>query len=177
MVDPITAFAAAQAAVAGVKAAVSLYKDAKAVGKDVGAIASEITHGLGKFFEAQEAVCKAGQDIEGKVIKTKSVDMQAFENVMRVRQLQEYERELKELLIYHTPMAGVWEDFQLERQKIREKKAEEDAQQRRLEAKQRKLRQEFEEKIVLYGVIFGSVLFAVSVISYMFYWIAEQSGR
>ena len=100
--------------------------------------------------------------------------MQAFENVMRVRQLQEYERELKELLIYHTPMAGVWEDFQLERQRIREKKAEEDAQQRRLEAKQRKLRQEFEEKIVMYGVIAGSVLFAVC---YMFYWIAEQSGR
>jgi len=74
-------------------------------------------------------------------------------------------------------MAGVWEDFQLERQRIREKKAEEDAQQRRLEAKQRKLRQEFEEKIVMYGVIAGSVLFAVSVVSYMFYWIAEQSGR
>jgi len=122
--DPITAFATAQAAVAGVKAAVNLYKDAKAVGKDVGSIASEITHGLGKFFEAQE-----------------------------------------------------WEDFQLERQRIREKKAEEDAQQRRLEAKQRKLRQEFEEKIVMYGVIAGSVLFAVSVVSYMFYWIAEQSGR
>jgi len=81
------------------------------------------------------------------------------------------------VVIYHTPMAGVWEDFQLERQRIREKKAEEDAQQRRLEAKQRKLRQEFEEKIVMYGVIAGSVLFAVSVVSYMFYWIAEQSGR
>jgi HEPN domain-containing protein len=111
--DPITAFAAAQAAVAGVKAAVNLYKEAKSVGSDVGSIAHEISHGLGKFFEAQEAVCKAGQEIEGKVIKTKSVDVQAFENVMRVRQLQQYEQELKELLIYHTPMAGLWEDFQL----------------------------------------------------------------
>ena len=126
VIDPITAFAAAQAAVAGVKAAINLYKDAKGIGKDVGSIAHEITSGLGKFFEAQEVVCKAGQQIEGKIIKTKSVDAQAFENVMRIRQLQEYEQELKELLIYQTPMAGLWEDFQAERNRIRQKKAEED---------------------------------------------------
>ena len=172
--DPITAFATAQAAVAGVKAAVNLYKDAKAVGKDVGSIASEITHGLGKFFEAQEAVCKAGQNIEGKIIKTKSVDMQAFENVMRVRQLQEYERELKELLIYHTPMAGVWEDFQLERRRIREKKAEEERIERERIARIAKAKKMFWDDVRFYGIIGGFVVFSVSMLTWFFSWLIDN---
>ena len=172
--DPITAFAAAQAAVAGVKAAVNLYKDAKSVGKDVGSIASEITHGLGKFFEAQEAVVKAGQDIEGKVIKTKSVDMQAFENVMRVRQLQEYEQELKELLIYHTPMASVWEDFQAERRKLREAKAEEERQERERAARIAKAKKMFWEDVQFYGIIVGFIVFSVSMLTWFFSWLVDN---
>jgi hypothetical protein len=172
--DPITAFATAQAAVAGVKAAVSLYKDAKAVGKDIGSIANEITHGLGKFFEAQEAVCKAGQDIEGKIIKTKSVDMQAFENVMRVRQLQEYERELKELLIYHTPMAGVWEDFQAERRRIREEKAEEERVERARIARIAKAKKMFWEDVKFYGIIGGVIVFSVTMMTWFFSWLINN---
>jgi hypothetical protein len=172
--DPITAFAAAQAAVAGVKAAVNLYKEAKSVGSDVGSIAHEISHGLGKFFEAQEAVCKAGQEIEGKVIKTKSVDVQAFENVMRVRQLQQYEQELKELLIYHTPMAGLWEDFQLERRKIREAKAEEEKVERNQIAKIEKAKKEFLDDVQFYGIIGGFIVFSVSMMGWFFSWLADN---
>lgn len=172
--DPVTAFAAAQAAVAGVKAAVSLYKDAKSVGKDVGSIASEISHGLGKFFEAQEAVCKAGVEIEDKVIKTKSVDMQAFENVMRVRQLQQYEQELKELLIYHTPMAGLWEDFQAERRRIREAKAEEERLERNRLARIAKAKKLFWEDVRFYGIIGGVIVFAVSLVTWFFSWLADN---
>jgi len=174
MLDPITAFAAAQAAVAGVKAAVNLYKDAKGVGKDVGAIAQEISSGLGKFFEAQEAVCKAGQDIEGKVIKTKSVNAQAFENVMRVRQLQQYEQELKELLIYHTPMAGLWEDFQAERNKIREEKAEQERMERKRIAQIAKLKKEFWDDVMFYGIIGGIVVFFVSGLTWFFSWLVDN---
>jgi HEPN domain-containing protein len=172
--DPITAFAAAQAAVAGVKAAVNLYKEAKSVGSDVGSIAHEISRGLGKFFEAQETVCKAGQEIEGKVIKTKSVDVQAFENVMRVRQLQQYEQELKELLIYHTPMTGLWEDFQLERRKIREAKAEEEKVKRNRIAKIEKAKKEFLDDVQFYGIIGGFIVFSVSMMGWFFSWLADN---
>jgi len=172
--DPITAFAAAQAAVAGVKAAVNLYKEAKSVGSDVGSIAHEISRGLGKFFEAQETVCKAGQEIEGKIIKTKSVDVQAFENVMRVRQLQQYEQELKELLIYHTPMAGLWEDFQLERRKIREAKAEEEKVERNRIAKIEKAKKEFLDDVQFYGIIGGFIVFSVSMMGWFFSWLADN---
>jgi len=172
--DPITAFAAAQAAVAGVKAAVNLYKDAKSVGKDVGSIAVEITQGLGKFFEAQEAVCKAGIEIEGKLIKTKSVDVQAFENVMRVRQLQQYEQELKELLIYHTPMAGVWEDFQAERRRIRDERAEKERVERARIAKIAKLKKEFWDDVKFYGIIGGFIVFSVSLLTWFFSWLVDN---
>ena len=152
--DPITAFAAAQAAVAGVKACVNLYKDAKAVGKDVSSIGSEITAGIGKFFEAQEAVVKAGTEIQSKVIKTKSVDMQAFDNIMRVRQLQEYEQELKELLIYHTPYAGLWDDFLRERSRLREEKKEaERAEKRKMEKDAKQKAKEAEDNAFIFLIV------------------------
>lgn len=154
--DPITAFAAAQAAVAGIKACVNLYKDAKSVGNDVSNIAHEISSNLGKFFDAQEHVCRAGSEIEGKLIKTKSVNQQALDNVLRVRQLQQFEQELKELLIYHTPMAGLWDDFQAERRRIREEIAEQERLEREKEARAKKLKakqQEEDEVAVLVLVI------------------------
>jgi hypothetical protein len=175
MIEVAAAYATAQAAVAGVKAAVSLYKDAKAVGKDVSGIIGEISSHLGSFFEAQEEVVKSSHQTSLNPIKQKSLDAQALDNVIKIRQLQQYEVELRELLIYHTPMAGVWDDFQLERKRLRDVKAEEEAEERRLAAKARKLRREFEEKVVLYGVIAGSVVFLVSVVSYMFYLIAEHA--
>ncbi len=175
MIEVAAAYATAQAAVAGVKAAVSLYKDAKAVGKDVSGIVGEISSHLGSFFAAQEEVVKSSHQTSLNPIKQKSLDAQALDNVIRIRQLQQYEVELRELLIYHTPMAGVWEDFQMERKRLRDAKAEEEAEERRLAAKAKKLRREFEEKVVLYGVIAGSVVFLVSVVSYMFYLIAEHA--
>jgi hypothetical protein len=174
MLDPITAFATAQAAVAGVKAAINLYKDAKGIGKDVGSIANEITSGLGKFFEAQDVVIKSGQQIEGKIIKTKSVDAQAFENVMRVRQLQEYEQELKELLIYHTPMAGLWEEFQAERNKIRQKKAEEEKLERIRIARIAKVKKEFWDDVKFYGIIVGVIVFSANIIVMFFLWLLDH---
>lgn len=173
--DPITAFATAQAAVAGVKAAINLYKDAKGAAKDIHSIAHEVTFHLGSFFEAQEAVVLSSTQKSLNPIKRLSVDSQAMENVMRVRQLQQYEVELRELIIYHCPLPGLWDDFQLERKRVRDERAEEEAQQRRAEAKKRKLRKELHEKIVLYGTVIGSILFLISAVSYMFYWIAEHA--
>ena len=173
--DPITAFAAAQAAVAGVRAAINLYKDARGAAKDVHSIASEITFHLGSFFEAQEEVAKASTEKSLNPLKRLSVDSQAMENVMRVRQLQQYEIELREMIIYQCPLPGLWDDFQLERKKVRDERAEEESEQRRIAAKNRKLKQEFYDKVVLYGLVIGAVLFVFSVVGYMFYLIAEHA--
>lgn len=167
--DPVTAFAAAQAAVAGVKACVSLYKDAKSVGKDLSGIAHEVTSHLGSFFEAQEQVCKAGVEIENKLVKTKSVNAQALDNVMRVRQLQQFEQELKELLIYHTPLPGLWEDFQAERRRIREEIAEQERLEREKEARARKAKAKQNEEDEVAVLVFTIAALVMAIIASVLY--------
>ena len=84
MIDPFTAFAAAQAAVKGIQAAIKL-------GKDVQGIASD----LSKFFEAKDIVQQAANNPK----KFKSDTAQALETVMQAKQLAEAETELKNTLI------------------------------------------------------------------------------
>lgn len=117
--DPLTAFAAAQAALAGVRKCVDFYKEAKKVSSDVGSIGMEIGGFLSKFFDAQEVVVKASNEAAANPAKKKSMNTQAFDNVMRVRHLQDAEEEIKHLLIYQTPMAGLYEDFLKERNRLR----------------------------------------------------------
>jgi hypothetical protein len=93
---------------------------------------------------------------------------------MRVRQLQQYEQELKELLIYHTPMAGLWEDFQLERRKIREAKAEEERIERNRIAKIEKAKKEFLDDVKFYGIIGGFIVFSVSMLTWFFSWLIDN---
>ena len=113
MIDPFTAFAAAQAAVKGIQAAIKL-------GKDVQGIAAD----LGKFFEAKDAVQEAANNPK----KFKSDTAQALETVMQAKQLAEAETELKNMLIW-SGNADVWEGVLLERNNIiqRRKKAEMEA--------------------------------------------------
>jgi hypothetical protein len=113
MLDPFTAFAAAQAAVKGIQAAIKL-------GKDVQGIASD----LSKFFEAKDIVQQAANNPK----KFKSDTAQALETVMQAKQLVEAETELKNTLIW-SGNADVWEGVLLERNNIiqRRKKAEMEA--------------------------------------------------
>lgn len=113
MIDPFTAFAAAQAAVKGIQAAIKL-------GKDVQGIAAD----LGKFFEAKDVVQQAANNPK----KFKSDTAQALETVMQAKQLAEAETELKNMLIW-SGNADVWEGVLLERNNIiqRRKKAEMEA--------------------------------------------------
>ena len=110
MIDPFTAFAAAQAAVKGIQAAIKL-------GKDVQGIASD----LSKFFEAKDIVQQAANNPK----KFKSDTAQALETVMQAKQLVEAETELKNTLIW-SGNADVWEGVLLERNNIiqRRKKVE-----------------------------------------------------
>jgi hypothetical protein len=110
MIDPFTAFAAAQAAVRGIQAAIKL-------GKDINGIASD----LGKFFEAKDIVQQAANNPK----KFKSDTAQALETVMQAKQLAEAEIDLKNTLVW-SGNADVWEGVLLERNNIiqRRKKAE-----------------------------------------------------
>jgi len=147
MIDPFTAFAAAQAAVKGIQAAIKL-------GKDVQGIAAD----LGKFFEAKDVVQQAANNPK----KFKSDTAQALETVMQAKQLAEAETELKNMLIW-SGNADVWEGVLLERNNIIQKRKK--AEMEEALAKEKKRQQIME----LFSIAFWvSVFFSAIGLSYFF---------
>ena len=103
--DPFTAFAAAQAAVAGIQKAIKL-------GKDINGLVGE----FGKFFDARDVVQKAANDA-GK--SGKSDTGRAMEIVMQANALREAEEALKHQLVYGG-YPELWEQMLRERMKIKQ---------------------------------------------------------
>jgi hypothetical protein len=103
--DPITAFATAQAAVAGIQKAIKL-------GKDINGLVGE----FGKFFDARDVVQKAANDA-GK--KGQSDTGRAMEIVMQANALREAEEALKHQLVYGG-YPELWEMMLKERMKIKQ---------------------------------------------------------
>lgn len=103
--DPLTAFATAQAAVAGIQKAIKL-------GKDIQGLVGE----FGKFFDAKDAVQKAANDA-GK--KGQSDTAKAMEIVMQANQLREMEEQLKHQLVYGG-YPELWAMMLTERMKIKQ---------------------------------------------------------
>ena len=106
--DPITAFAAAQAAVTGIQKAIKL-------GKDINGLIGEFS----KFFDARDVVQKAANDA-GKA--GKSDTSRAMEIVMQANALREAEEQLKHQLIYGG-YPELWEQMLRERMKIKQARA------------------------------------------------------
>jgi hypothetical protein len=104
MIDPITAFATAQAAVKGVQAAIKM-------GKDIQAISSDIM----KFFDAKDVVIKEATKAKGS--KRRSDTSEALEVVMNAKALVDAEKQLKELLVY-SGNGDVWNALLMERNAI-----------------------------------------------------------
>ena len=103
--DPFTAFAAAQAAVAGIQKAIKL-------GKDINGLVGEFS----RFFDARDVVQKAANDA-GK--SGKSDTSRAMEIVMQANALREAEEALKHQLVYGG-YPELWEMMLKERMKIKQ---------------------------------------------------------
>ena len=108
MIDPVTigtAFATAQAAVAGIQKAIKL-------GKDINGLVGE----FGKFFDAKDLVQKAAND---NAKSGKSDTGRAMEIVMQANALREAEEALKHQLVYGG-YPELWEMMLKERMKIKQ---------------------------------------------------------
>jgi hypothetical protein len=115
MIDPITAFATAQAAVAGIQKAIKL-------GKDINGLVGE----FGKFFEAKDIVQKAAND---NAKTGKSDTARAMEIVMQANQLREAEEHLKHQLVYGG-YPELWDMMLRERMKIKQAREKEEREAR-----------------------------------------------
>ena len=108
MLDPVTAFATAQAAVKGVQAAIKL-------GKDIHAITGEAM----KFFEAKDVVQREASKPKGT--SAKSDTAQAFEIVMQAKMLNDAEKELNNWMVM-SGHADLWQQLLIERNNIIQKR-------------------------------------------------------
>ena len=142
MIDPISAFAAAQAAIKGVQAAIKMGKDLQG-----------ISGNLMKFFEAKDVVAKAAA--EPKKGFGKSDTAQAFETVMHAKQLQDAENELKQMLIW-SGQADVWQAIMLERNNLVQKRKSEEIAMEKAKAKRKKEIEEVVEMVL--AVVAGALL-------------------
>lgn len=176
--DPITAFAAAQAALGMIRKGVDFYKECKAASADVTEITSEVSGYIGKFLDAKHhveiAARKAKEESEelpenGKPI---SINSQALNNVMMQIQLENAEKELREMLIYNTPgLNDVWTRFEKERARlfaVQLKQLEQQQENQRIERilaadraadRRRKLAQVWNEAYWIVGVIAFVVIY------------------
>ena len=112
MLDPITAFATAQAAVKGVQAAIKL-------GKDIHAITGEAM----KFFEAKDVVQRAAS--KPKKGFAGSDTAQALEIVMQATRLDDAEKELNQWLVLNGH-ADVWQQLLITRNDLIQKRKKEE---------------------------------------------------
>ena len=104
MIDPITAFAAARAAVSGIQAAIKL-------GKDIQGITGDVM----KFFDAKDVVAK--QAVKDPKKKYSSDTSQAMSTVMQLHELNKAEEELKWHFI-NQGHSQLWNQILLERNAI-----------------------------------------------------------
>ena len=123
--DPMTAFAAAQASLALIRKGVEFYKQCKAAAADVSDITMEVSGHIGKFMDSKEVVVEAARkakqesEVPPESSKSSNLNSQALNNVMMQIQLENAEKELREMLIYQTPGLGaVWTRFEKERERL-----------------------------------------------------------
>lgn len=150
MIDPITAFATAQAAVKGVQAAIKL-------GKDIHAITGEAM----KFFEAKDVVQKAAS--QPKSTFAKSDTAQAFETVMHAKMLNDAERELNNWMVM-SGHADTWQQLLIERNNIIQKRKAQEILDEKNAAIKKKEMDEFINWLLGGGI-------AILVLGLSFWWL------
>jgi hypothetical protein len=124
-VEPITlTFAACKLAYEGIKTAVEVYKDVKRTGGEVTGIAGEVGGLLSKFFYGQDQIEEAHKQkleetrelaSQGKV---KNVTIQAIDNVMHLRQVRQYYKDLEHMVRYELGMPDLWVEIKAERERL-----------------------------------------------------------
>ena len=175
--DPITAFAMAQAAIGAIRKGVAFYKEAKQAGKEVMDVAHEVSGHIGRFMDAADVV-KTAADEQRKVVpkKGQGLNSKALDNVLRAKQVQMAEEELREMLVYQSPpeLGAVWTEFEIERKRLRELQEAQEAQEKLEDARKLKARRALMKKhrdaIIYVGLGFLLFLFWLGSI----FWVVQM---
>jgi hypothetical protein len=155
MIDPFTAFAIAQATVAGIKKAVAL-------GKDINGLINEFS----KFYNSADEVHNASVKLKVQSIRMSDaqINSQALQMAMHSRALRQHEKELKDILFW-SGNAEVYYEMQAERLRMIEERRAED---RRIEEQKQKDREAKARAIMGTLWIMGSLCIIAPLITITF---------
>jgi hypothetical protein len=132
MIELVALYQGCKLAHEGIRNAVEIYQQFKEDGKDVSQIVGEITSHLGKFFQHKEDLVVAEKEAKDTPKVNINVNEEAMNRVMRTRQLQQMETELREMIIYQIGLPGLWEEFEKMRQVVQKERNELEKQKKRL---------------------------------------------
>lgn len=145
MIDPFTAFAAAQAAIKGVQAAIKM-------GKDLDGIMGDVS----RFFDAKDAVFKEANSPK----KRKSATSEATDIVWQAHQLQQAEEKLKWEFMSRG-QSHLWLQILGQRNQIVADRKREDAALKKAKAK--KLQEIRNAVMLLLGALLLSLLIYLTI--------------
>jgi hypothetical protein len=131
MLDPFTLFATAQAAIAGAKAVIQ-------AGKDV----NGIVHDMMKFFDAKDQIAKIAAEPKSF---GQSDTAKAMQTVMHLKELNDAENELKDMLIWSGNAPLYYAMIQERNDIVSQRKSEEIA----MEKAKAKRKKEIEEAVTM----------------------------
>ena len=153
--DPFTAFALSQAAVAGIKKAVAL-------GKDINGLINEFS----KFYQAADEVHHSAvkSKIESIRMSNAEINAKALQIAMASRALRAHEKELKDILFW-SGNADTYYEMQAERKRMIEERQAED---KRIEEQKQKDREAKAQAIMGTLWIMGSLCIIAPLITITF---------
>jgi len=132
MIELMAVYQGCKLAHEGIRNAVEIYQQFKEDGKDVSEIIGEITGHLGKFFHSKEEYVSVEKQSKEQPKVDINVNEEAMNRVMRTRELQRMETELREMIIYQIGLPGLWEEFAQMREVVEKERNELARQKKRL---------------------------------------------
>jgi hypothetical protein len=93
-------------------------------------VVADLSGHLGNFFKAHEQLEKHVHEEELKIKKSRdpelSVNQEAFNRVMAVKEMNRLETELRETLVYSAPkeLGAIWTEFEAMRDRVKTERAE-----------------------------------------------------
>jgi len=179
-VDPLTLLAAAKTAAAAIRKGCEMYQEYKAQGMELvdvygqaKDVVADLSGHLGNFFKAHEQLEKHVHEEELKVKKSRdpelSVNQEAFNRVMAVKEMNRLETELRETLVYSAPkeLGAIWTEFEAMRDRVKAERAEVQRQelqkQRVAQWRRANIKRKIAEQMTL--------ILAVAFIIFWFLWV------
>jgi hypothetical protein len=135
-VDPITAFAACKAAYSTIQGAISVYKELKATGSDLADVTTEVGGALSSFFKGQQGVeehyeaQKVQAEKDRAAGKKRNVTQDAIDNVIRMRQVKRFYKDLEHMVRWELGMPDLWNEIEVERERLLEEEREQRERER-----------------------------------------------